>query len=235
MKREPFKLIWGRDPFVTVAEMRLRHSAGGDGRIGGSTTPEIVPEFCPKEKPILEIGPEKGAFTKWLKDNGYRSIYTLDLVDTLKDKSGITSHIGDLNVDRYPYTDGFFGSAISWGVIEHLENPHHFIREAHRIVEQDGIFIVAIPNVLHLKSRLHLLVHGFFQRWNVKDNHVALFPHGVFEKSFLRYFDLVKVLYTKPSWDLYTQSGVWYLPKNVWFGNYVVYVLRKKKFVPFSQ
>ena len=58
-----------------------------------------------------------------------------------------------------------------------------------------------------------------------------MFPRGVFEKIVLRYFDQIEIRYTKGSFWL-NQPGRLsrYLPENEWFGNYVVYVLKKKEF-----
>ncbi len=244
MSKEKYKLIRGRHPFVTVAEMRAHPELEfpttpkdeGGARFEGSTTPQVVEPWCAKDEPILELGPVYGNFTKWLQDHSYTDVHTLDFVDFLyyPDKRTVTAHEIDFNTERFPYRDGMFGSICAWGIMEHLENPHHVIREAHRALRDDGIFLVSMPNILHLKSRLRLLRDGLFPRWNVKDNHIAVFPRGIFEKSFLRHFTLEDIVYTKPNWDLYSNRTSGILPANEWFGNYVVYVLRKKHFEPYA-
>lgn len=244
MSKEKYRLVRGRHPFVTVEEMRrdpalqfpVEPSERGGARFEGSTTPELVEPSCPKDAPVLELGPVYGHFTAWLLDHGYTDVHTLDFVDMLSaaDRARVTARAIDPNVEPFPYANGFFGSGTAWGFMEHLENPHHVIREAHRVLADGGVWLVSLPNVLHLKSRLKLLRDGIFPRWNVKDNHIALFPHGVFEKSFLRHFDLVEVRYTRPNWNLYDNTPSRWLPANEWFGNYVVYVLRKKPFVPYA-
>ncbi len=243
MSKGKYKFVRGKHPFVTLGELRhntkllLEEKGDWTGpRYEGSTTLQLVEKFCPKNEPILELGPIWGKFTEWLQGKGYQDIRVLDLVDMRRwgDKEKQTFHEINLNTERFPYDDNTFGGAVAWGILEHLENPHHFIRETHRTLKDGKILLLSMPNVLHLKSRLKFLLTGIFPRWNVKDNHSALFPRGLFEKSFLRYFDLVDVIYTHPNWNLYSNEDAWYLPANEWFGNYVVYVLRKKKFEPYA-
>jgi len=95
-------------------------------------------------------------------------------------------------------------------------------------MKDDGVFIYALPNVFHIVSRLLFLKQGNFPRW-VGNNHISVLPKAVFEKTFLRFFDLVEVRYTKPGIQyLFFKIFNKFLPANQWFGNYVVYVLKKK-------
>lgn len=243
MNIQKYRYIRGRHPYVTVEELRrnpaLLLEPRGDWagpRFEGSTTKSLVEKFCPKEQPILECGPIWGKFLEWLQERGYCNVHALDFVDMIRwgDRGRLTFHGIDFNRETFPYPDNFFGGICAWGILEHLENPHHFIRESHRVLQEGKYLLLSMPNVLHVKSRLKFLFDGVFPRWNVKDNHTAVFPRGLFEKAFLRHFDLERVLYTHPNWNLYSHTDAWYLPKNEWFGNYVVYVLKKKRFEPFA-
>lgn len=51
----------------------------------------------------------------------------------------------DLN-ERWPYPDNRFDALVSTEVIEHCENPWHFMREVKRVLKPDGIALVTTPN-----------------------------------------------------------------------------------------
>lgn len=51
-----------------------------------------------------------------------------------------------------------FDTIISTEVIEHLWNPTLFLKECHRLLNDDGILILSTPNVKYWKARLLLLL-----------------------------------------------------------------------------
>ncbi len=236
MRIEPFTLIRGRHPFVTVEELRrdstLLLEPKGDWtgpRFEGSTTTSLVEKYCPKERPILECGPIWGKFTEWLQNYGYRDVRVLDFADMLRwgDRAKMQFAVTDFNKDRMPYADNTIGSAVAWGICEHLENPFHAAREVARVLKPGGVFVMAIPNVFHIVSKLVFLRRGMFPRWSYGNNHISILPHGVFEKTILRDFTLVETRYYKPFLH-WLGAKAKYLPANEWFSDYVAYVLVKK-------
>ena len=234
-------------PYLTVEEIRKNISVIetdnqrdiGGSRFVGSTDTSRALKYLPKDGSILECGPAFGTFTEFMQKNGYTHIHLLDFVDALRrgDRNALASfHESDFNTDRMPYENGFFDGITAWGIAEHMENPYHFMREAHRVLKQDGIFIMSVPSIFHIESRLLFLKTGMFPRWNRRNNHISIFPRGVFEKIFLRYFDLVETAYTKPSLRLNRFNRFSrYFPENQWFGNYAVYVMKKKAFVEYGK
>jgi len=222
--------------FLTKEEMKDLKRHGGS-RFVGSTNVDLALQLFSKNDRILECGPSAGVFNKVLQDKGFTDLHALDFIDILlcPDRSKLTFHEMDFNMEKIPYSDEHFDGITAWGMMEHLENPYHFLREAHRVLKNDHYFLVAVPSIFHWWSRLIFLKAGIFPRWNNRNNHISIFPHGVFEKIFLRYFRLEKTLYTHPSFRLnifdWTSR---FAPANQWFGNYVVYVLKRKEFVPFK-
>ena len=234
-------------PYLTVEEIKKniqliendsQRDIGGS-RFVGSTDTNRALKYLPKDGQILECGPAFGTFTQFLQQNGYRHVHLLDFVDTLHlgDRKALEGlHEIDFNTDHMPHGDNFFDAITAWGIAEHMENPYHFMREAHRVLKEDGIFIISVPSIFHIESRLLFLKTGMFPRWNRRNNHISIFPRGVFEKIFLRYFNLIEIAYIKPSLRLNRFNRFSkYFPENQWFGNYALYVLRKKPFVPYGQ
>lgn len=52
----------------------------------------------------------------------------------------------NLNFENIPYEDKFFDTVILGEVIEHVENPSHLLREANRILKDNGQIIITTPH-----------------------------------------------------------------------------------------
>lgn len=181
---------------------------------------------------ILDFGAGSGAFLKTIYELGYKNIYGLD-IDNYLDKNikplVKELKLADASFDKFDWPDNNFDAVTAWEVFEHLENPHHAVREVHRILKPGGLLLMSIPNIFHIVSKLVFFKRGLFPRWNETNNHIAVFPHGIFEKTFLKYFNLIEEGYVHSRIalpGLYKISAL--LPENKWFGTWVYYVLSKK-------
>ncbi|GAB4231327.1 MAG: hypothetical protein Tsb0021_09750 [Chlamydiales bacterium] len=81
----------------------------------------------------------------------------------------------DLN-DPLPFSDQSFDYIVCAEGLEHIDNPHHLLREFHRILSPAGKVIISTPNPLKMKSRLKFLKEGTFNgfphllRYQVREN-----------------------------------------------------------------
>ncbi len=50
------------------------------------------------------------------------------------------------DVQKLPFSDDEFNAGLCFEVIEHIENPVELLREATRVIETNGTFIVSTPN-----------------------------------------------------------------------------------------
>ena len=66
----------------------------------------------------------------------------------------------DMN-SRLPFPDDHFDAIGCIEGIEHIENPHLFVREAHRLLRPGGMLYITTPNVLSIRSRLSYLLRGY--------------------------------------------------------------------------
>ncbi len=167
---------------------------------------------------ILDIGTGSGIFLKVLHDSGYKNIFGLDLDNFLE--GGIRGILKDfktidMNSEKIPWPDNSFDVVTAW--------------EVFRIIKPSGLLIFSVPNIFHIVSRLVFLKRGLFPKWNETNNHISVFPRGIFEKMFLRYFSLIKEGYVYAKISLPGLNKVSkFLPENKWFGNWVYYILKKK-------
>ncbi len=66
----------------------------------------------------------------------------------------------DLN-QCFPFKEDVLDYAICVEGIEHIENPHHLVREFSRLVKRGGSLILTTPNVMTIKSRLRFLFYSY--------------------------------------------------------------------------
>ena len=237
----------GPFPFVTIGELRRNPALidtpwkiDNDPRWGRGTVPELALKYYQKDGVILDCGAWFGRFIRFLQQQGYKKLHAVDFADFVStaDRSNVTIHAVDMNIEPLPYPDNFFDGVTAWGFPEHLENPHYFIREVHRVLKPGGIYICSFPNVEHLQTRLVLLKTGELRNYEAQNNHIMAYPPGIFAKSHLRYFDVVEKTFMRPHLSLPPYGFFrWlskFLPNNKWFGDHVVYVLRKKPFVAWA-
>jgi SAM-dependent methyltransferase len=126
--------------------------------MAGVGTHRIVAELIdPPSGPVIDVGPGQGAFATRLVDAGY-DVAAIGIHPQQYIGTAPLVH-GDL--DRgLPFRSASLHGIVAIEVIEHLENPLWFVREACRCLIQDGWLIVTTPNVRSVAARLSVLLRG---------------------------------------------------------------------------
>ncbi len=66
-------------------------------------------------------------------------------------QAGLPTVSFDLDVEQpYPFPDGNFDAVISLSTIEHLIHVDHFVKEVHRILDDNGYLYISSPNYASL-------------------------------------------------------------------------------------
>jgi O-antigen biosynthesis protein len=113
--------------------------------------------------------------------------------------------VGD--VTAVPYEDGTFDVAVSFEVIEHLDNPEELVVEAKRIIKEGGVFIVSTPDKQTYSN----------ERNSVNLYHPSEMYAPEFEELLTRHFSNVRIyrqgaisgsLITRNTDELATENGV---------------------------
>jgi 2-polyprenyl-3-methyl-5-hydroxy-6-metoxy-1,4-benzoquinol methylase len=116
----------------------------------------------PYTSTVLDLGGGAGNFLETLI-NYFEHVHLMDFAPIIQPGRIIYSS-GNLN-ESLPYSDATFDAIVSLEVIEHLENPRHFVREIARILKVNGRCLITTPNQVSLSSKLCLLLRGQFQHF----------------------------------------------------------------------
>lgn len=106
---------------------------------------------------ILDAGCGAGVFMKELLGFGY-SVVGIDLSDNmLKQARRLIKNYGpdkalcmQADVEQLPFDDDSFDVVLCVGVLSYIKNDAEAIHEISRVVMNDGIVIIAIPNIFRL-------------------------------------------------------------------------------------
>ncbi len=110
-------------------------------------------------EPLLDLGCGKGDFLALLASRGLRDLTGADAHEYDGRANSFRFVKADLN-SKLPFGDSSFATVTAVEVVEHLENPRAFLREAHRVLRPGGAIAVTTPNNESLTSLLSLAVRG---------------------------------------------------------------------------
>src|SRR5438128_1471300 len=124
---------------------------------GQDTHMRVLESLAGLSGSIADVGTGQGALAVELARLGF-DVYACD-ADVNAFRAGGVERIGfaaaDLN-GRFPYPDERFDVVCAVEIIEHLENPRHFLRECQRTLKRGGLMVVTTPNILNVASLLTL-------------------------------------------------------------------------------
>ena len=147
-----------------------------------------------KDMKILDCGTASGRFVEDLRGAGSQNIYGIEIDDYLGApvKSLLKDFkTADLSFKPLPWDSGFFDILTGWCLVPHLENPHNFIREAYRALNRNGLLIFSSINITSPSHRKYFFKTGNFPVYHEQNNNINLFTPAIFQKTVLRYFELV--------------------------------------------
>lgn len=110
---------------------------------------KILQDLLPKHAKILDAACAFGDLLSLLDQDNFKT-YGIDIsayaLKQARKNTNALLKLGDLN-KKLPYTSNFFDAVFALDIIEHVESPHQFLLELHRIMKKDGIIFVQTPNI----------------------------------------------------------------------------------------
>lgn len=198
------------------------------GELFAPKTRELFSRYLQKGSKVLDLGSSSGRVFPLLESIGIADTHGSDIADYLTHgRPNGSFKTFDFSTDVFPYEDATFDGLTSIEVIEHLENPYHFLRESARILKPGGILILSTPNPDHIFNKLSFFLRGRFYRFLDGNDHIMLFSDPILRKGALKYFELLTKEYLFGEFPYRFLSRFTY-PENKWFGRTAFYILKKK-------
>ncbi len=96
-----------------------------------------------KEGKTLEVGVVKHRITDGM---------SLDCVEEYN-----PDMLCNLNNESIPSKDNIFDCVVAGELLEHMINPYETVREFYRILKENGVLVLSVPNICSLVSRINML------------------------------------------------------------------------------
>jgi len=112
------------------------------------------------ESLVLDVAAGSGAFISRMQALGLKNFTAIELNHEDFKLAGIPVHSFDLNEDFAHNIESQFDLITAVEIIEHLDNPRHFLRELRKLLKPGGCLVVTSPNVEHWIARLKFLIRG---------------------------------------------------------------------------
>ncbi len=119
----------------------------------------------PSESQLLDVGAGEGVLVERYKKRG------LDCIGV--DAYFESEDVKKADLKELPFEDGSFDAALCLDVLEHLSilDQPAALQEIKRVLRNDGRFLMSIPNLAHLHSRLRFLFMGRLTRTSAVERH----------------------------------------------------------------
>lgn len=126
---------------------------------------EVIQNRCQGRGKVLDLGCGSGAFTKRLQTIGFETTS----VDLSLDTFALNSECYEIDLNSN-FSERFanreFDVIVALEVIEHLENPLHFLRQLKLISNNETVILTSFPNIYLYSSVYTFFKNGSFANWS---------------------------------------------------------------------
>jgi len=116
--------------------------------------------FYRGEGRLLDVGCGIGSYLSLMKDIGWevRGVEAGENATLFARRSGLNVDYGSFEQVEYP--GNYFDVITMWHVFEHFQDPINVLLKTRRILKDDGLFMIGVPNYASLDRRI------FKEEWN---------------------------------------------------------------------
>jgi SAM-dependent methyltransferase len=132
--------------------------------------------YVPVKSKLLELGCATGYMTRYFRTKLHCRVTSVDINPLAK-----PNIIGDLNLAftwKKIQSKGFFDVVFASAILEHLPSPEITLQLIKSVLKPEGILIVTLPNVVHWRQRIKILLG----KWEYED-------YGLLDRTHLRFFN----------------------------------------------
>jgi 2-polyprenyl-3-methyl-5-hydroxy-6-metoxy-1,4-benzoquinol methylase len=126
-------------------------------------------DYLPKGALVLDVGAGSGALGARLSDTGL-AVNAVDIVsENFRLENSIPFFQADLNGNFADVIEKEFDGLFAVEIIEHLENPWHFLRQCSKLIKPGGYLVLTTPNISNPLSLAIFLRTGTFHWFSDHD------------------------------------------------------------------
>lgn len=152
-----------------------------------------IEKIKPEKGKLLEIGCAAGYFLQVARERGWNA-FGLELSEAAAEfgrkQLGLAIETGTVETTHYPNES--FDVIVGMDVIEHVPDPHLFVKRASELLKPEGLLRLATPNAASLAARLRKSKWPHFR----PPEHLHYFTPKTIEHLLSRHFSRTK---SKPS------------------------------------
>jgi 2-polyprenyl-3-methyl-5-hydroxy-6-metoxy-1,4-benzoquinol methylase len=138
---------------------------------------ERVAQFHARGEKVLDLGAGSGAMSLRLKDMGLEVTAADYVAENFRIAEEVPFIRLDLNADFSDDLQERFDGVVAVEIVEHLENPRHFLRQCWRVLKPGGRLVLTTPNVDNPVSKALFVRTGnflwFADRDYRRDGHIT--------------------------------------------------------------
>jgi SAM-dependent methyltransferase len=144
----------------------------------------VMQKYDVQNRDVIELGSGLGHNLKIFSENNrVTGVEGLTMAAEEASKGGTPTISADLE-STFPFESSSFDLVLCLDVLEHLVDPAHCLAEAHRILRDNGILVINVPNHFSLSGRLNITFGSgidsvkFFPQFSDWENpHLRFFRH----------------------------------------------------------
>jgi len=154
----------------------------GEGRLLEKTLPGLHEHLVSTlynfshDTPILDLGCGTGAWLERLAISGFNCLTGVDENAAQFRAPHATFNRVDLNLGDWELGGATFGLITAIELIEHLENPGNFFRNASMHLRSNGYILITTPNIHSVGCRLKFLLTGNLKSFDNKGDPTHIYP-----------------------------------------------------------
>lgn len=152
------------------------------------------------KEPILDLGCATGRLLGKLYNKGHREMFGFDISRTClliaKNDAGEGINFAQGFLEQIPFKSRQFPTVILSGVFHHLEKPEEMLKEAARITEDNGIFIIGEPYFIWGLRHIVNLILSIFPVFGDRRFYTPGKVESMVEKEGFRKKDLIRLRYS---------------------------------------
>jgi 2-polyprenyl-3-methyl-5-hydroxy-6-metoxy-1,4-benzoquinol methylase len=146
----------------------------------------VFTQYIKTPSRVLDLGACTGAWAARLMTFGHDVTCVDQDMDSFALES-IDCVQADLNDDFSTAIPGTYSAVTAIEVIEHLENPRHFLKQCNLLLKREGILLLTTPNIESAAGRLRFLLTGNFRMFDRDERlndptHISPIQTFMFEK-----------------------------------------------------